>query len=115
MGFKPWKLVYMTTKNAPFIVIFKPGFKIHHTNSPMRKGFPDNRTMTPEEQQIDKLRYGINPARLIDIQNDEERLKNIRDFRGMADFPGWHYTRKEIRAILSVLREEMSRTMVIEQ
>lgn len=106
-NFKPWQLLYKIEKNAPFILIFKPGFRVADSNRPAREGFPDDTSISKEGKRIIKERYGLNPAKLEKITNDQERLESLRTLGLYSDFPGRHFSRVQLRKLYKSYDEEV--------
>ena len=69
---------------APEIVIYKPGYKFYFSHRIMREGFPGDISKTEEEKEKLKEKYNLNPAKLVKIYTDEERVNNLNAIENAA-------------------------------
>jgi hypothetical protein len=99
VNFKPWNLVYTTNRLSPETAIFKPGYMVHASHRLFHDGTYNDGTLTPEEQRLFNEKTKINPARLVRIKNDEERLKSLGDLDLVAVLYDKPYSKKELLLI----------------
>lgn len=105
-SFKPWQLLYKVESNAPLILIFKPGYKVHLSIKPEREGHPGDISLTESERIRIKDMSRLDPAKLEKVINDKERLESL-DTLSWADFPGRHFTKNQLRKIFKSYEEEV--------
>jgi hypothetical protein len=98
-SFKPWQLLYKIEDHTPFILIFKPGYKVTLSNKSSRDGHPGDTSLTEDEKKRIKEMSRLDPAKLEKIANDKERLESLNEL-GFVDFPDRHFSKKQLRKIL---------------
>lgn len=106
-SFKPWQLLYKIEKNAPFVLIFKPGYKIVHSNRAAREGFPDDTSISEKGKRVIKQRYGLNPVKLDKISNDKERIDSLEELMWVR-FPGRHFSKKQMEMVFERYEDELN-------
>lgn len=106
-SFKPWQLLYKIENYAPFVLVFKPGYKINHSNKSSRDGHPGDTSMTDDEKRRIKDRDRLDPAKMERIQNDKERLESLEQL-GWIDFYERHVTKKHLHKILNSYEAEVN-------
>lgn len=109
LTFKPWTFSGSMRDYAPQIIIYKPGYKLLYTG---REALIDyDKTMLPaSEKELNKqlqVNQRIDPARLMKIYTDEERLQNYDDWHTYARFPRRYYSKKQLRIIFDALENEL--------
>lgn len=106
-SFKPWQALYKVSKVSPYILIFKPNYKVHYSIKPERDGFTGDMSLSVEEKRRIKDMSRLNPAKLIKITTDKERLESIDSLRD-ANFPGRHFSKKQLQQIIKAFEEEIN-------
>jgi hypothetical protein len=106
--FNPWKLYAYLQDLAPEIAIYKPGYRFHWSHKKSRLGFPLAYEISAEERRKLYEKYTINPARLVKIYTDEDRLENYDDWSSKARFPEKYYSSHDSEIIAKALKEELS-------
>ena len=100
INFKPWKLIYTTNNLSPYTAIFKPGYMVHRSHRLAFEGFPEDTIMTAEERKLGIEKFGIAPAKLYKIKNDDERLASLDNLSLQADLRNPYYSKEQQNKIL---------------
>ena len=105
--FKPWQILYKISNDSPYILIFKPGYKVKFSNKQARDGHPDDTSSSEEEKlRIKKLKQ-IDPATLEIIKSDEERMDSLDKLQWVR-FPGKHFSKKQMDIIFNYYEIELN-------
>ena len=105
--FKPWQILYKISNDSPYILIFKPGYKVKFSNKPSREGHPGDISLSEEEKTRIKELKRIDPATLEKIKSDKERMDSLEILK-WARFPGKHFSKKQMDIIFNYYEIELN-------
>ena len=105
--FKPWKFYMYLTDLAPEIYIYKPGYKFHSSHKKSRLGYSSAYEMSAEERRKLYDKHAINPARLVRIYSDQDRLDNYEMIEMKTEFPSNLYSSDELILFAKSQKEEL--------
>jgi hypothetical protein len=106
--FKPLTADSVMHDFAPKVIIYKPGYKVYGTNKVLWEGYPNDFSITDAEKNKLKVQYGINPAKIERIYEDEEIWKSYLEFRSEANVSTDDYTAKQFKTIFDYIKRGLA-------
>ncbi|MBA4373429.1 MAG: hypothetical protein C0402_11290 [Thermodesulfovibrio sp.] len=102
ISFKPWKIGSAVNEIAPYILIYKPGYKVYWSNKSMRAGFSGDISITAEERENTKVLNSLTPAKLTRIFSNEEISDSFSNFE--SDTAGYkYYSKTQLQTIFDAI------------